>query len=434
MIEIIEHIKKKHHSDSELLTINKNIREIEFSANKLANIKNISIEGHGIRIINDGKLGFVSSNRLKNDNINYLSKSAAALAKYGEPASFVFPEKCQPHLPEIYDEKTESVALEKLIETGTHIIDKLNHKDDNLKININLLASVIENNLNNSAGLQYSYKSTSCNLEISATRVDDSGFLTIYDYYSSRRIPDENSISELIENIDFNIKHSKTITNIDKGTYLMLFTPKAVAMILNILLYGFNGKLVNKNMSYISDKRENKILSDKLTANDDPHINFGIRSFPIDTEGTETSPLKLIENGIIKNFITDLQAAGFMKKESTGHGYRSYNSTPTPNFSNIVISPGPDDLKKTIKNLDNVILIDQLLGSGQGNVLAGEYSTNIDLGYLVKKGEIAGRIKNCMTTGNIYKLFNNIVEIGTDTRCLGNIHTPSILFGNCSLT
>ena len=65
-----------------------------------------------------------------------------------------------------------------------------------------------------------------------------------------------------------------------------------------------------------------------------------------------------------------------------------------------------------------------MLGGGQSNILAGEFSVNIDLGYLIENGEIVGRVKDCMFAGNVFDVFNNIVAIGDksewhgSTKCL----------------
>ena len=81
-----------------------------------------------------------------------------------------------------------------------------------------------------------------------------------------------------------------------------------------------------------------------------------------------------------------------------------------------------------IKDMKRGILVDQVLGGGQSNVLAGEFSVNIDLGYLVENGEIIGRVKDCMIAGNVFDVFNNIIAIGDKADWHGSLKAPPFYF------
>ena len=78
-------------------------------------------------------------------------------------------------------------------------------------------------------------------------------------------------------------------------------------------------------------------------------------------------------------------------------------------------------------------IIDQVIGAGQSNVLMGEFSVNCDLGFKIEKGEIKGRVKNAMVTGNIYELLNNILGIGKETQFVGSTCTPAFYFAQVNV-
>ena len=56
-----------------------------------------------------------------------------------------------------------------------------------------------------------------------------------------------------------------------------------------------------------------------------------------------------------------------------------------------------------------------LIGFGQSNVLNGDFSCNVGLGYRIRNGEIVGRVKDTMIAGNIYELLGGNVELSSDT-------------------
>ncbi|MEW5859120.1 MAG: metallopeptidase TldD-related protein, partial [Cyanobacteriota bacterium] len=82
-----------------------------------------------------------------------------------------------------------------------------------------------------------------------------------------------------------------------------------------------------------------------------------------------------------------------------------------------------------IASMDEGVIVDQVLGAGQSNQLAGEFSVNLDLGYKVEKGQIVGRVKNTMVAGSIFEAFKNLVDLGDKPEWVGGgSFLPSLLF------
>ncbi|MCD6081388.1 TldD/PmbA family protein, partial [candidate division WOR-3 bacterium] len=81
--------------------------------------------------------------------------------------------------------------------------------------------------------------------------------------------------------------------------------------------------------------------------------------------------------------------------------------TPTPGFNNMVIEAGNTSIDDMIKDTKRGILIYGVIGGGQSNVLAGDFSVNVGLGFLIDNGEIVGRVKDTMVAGNFYELFRD---------------------------
>ena len=117
-----------------------------------------------------------------------------------------------------------------------------------------------------------------------------------------------------------------------------------------------------------------------------------------------------------------------MKAKSTGNGNRGFSSQPSPGNSNVIVDPGNMPFEAMIKNVKYGVLVDQVLGGGQSNILAGEFSVNIDLGYLIENGEIVGRVKDCMFAGNVFDVFNNIIAIGDKSGWQGSTKVPPFYF------
>ena len=88
-----------------------------------------------------------------------------------------------------------------------------------------------------------------------------------------------------------------------------------------------------------------------------------------------------------------------------------------------------------VKSVKQGLVIEQLIGATQGNVLNGDFSGNVLLGYKIENGEIKGRVKDTMVSGNVYQALKQIEAIGNDTRWVeGFLRTPSIFCSGLSVT
>jgi PmbA protein len=75
-----------------------------------------------------------------------------------------------------------------------------------------------------------------------------------------------------------------------------------------------------------------------------------------------------------------------------------------------------DDLVARVRD---GLLVKGLMGYGQGNLINGDFSCNLSLGYRIRDGEIAGRVKDTMVSGNVYELLRQNVVLSRDSDYLG---------------
>ena len=92
------------------------------------------------------------------------------------------------------------------------------------------------------------------------------------------------------------------------------------------------------------------------------------------------------------------------------------------------VSVGLDDIQEGL-------VVEYLMGAGQGNTLGGDFSGNVLLGYKIENGKIVGRVKDTMVAGNVYRILNRIAAIGSETVWVGGtLQTPPIYFSNVSVS
>ena len=93
----------------------------------------------------------------------------------------------------------------------------------------------------------------------------------------------------------------------------------------------------------------------------------------------------------------------------------------------LVIDEGDMSYRDMIADVQDGLIVEQLLGAGQSNILGGEFKANVLLGYRVKGGEIVGRVKNTLISGNVYSTFNKIRSMEKKAHWIGGaLKVPAI--------
>jgi len=406
------------------------IRSVRFEHNNLKRITTRQFRGVGLRIFHEGRIGFASSTDLRDPR--RLIVLALQSAEFGEKASFEF--LSQPEeLPEVQteDSRMRGVSARDMVEMGREGLQRCIAANGEYLFDCDISCTTHGQRIVNSNGLDLESSRTGMAAAVSTQHIDDSGLLEVYEWKSWGRPFD--SVMDITETALHKMKQASAIAPTRMETMPVLFTAKAVGILLDPIMMAASGKLVYKGSSVLRGRIGERIVDERITVVDDATVDFAPGSAPFDCEGVPVRPLPIIEKGVLKSYLLDLRTASLLKSETTGHGYRGYGSQPAPSSSNTVVSTGSDSTRDMIAGMERGVIVDQVLGSGQSNVLAGEFSVNVSLGLLVEDGKIGGRVKDCMIAGNCYEVLNRIEGIGSERQWVGSDLLPPICVGGLKL-
>ena len=153
----------------------------------------------------------------------------------------------------------------------------------------------------------------------------------------------------------------------------------------------------------------------------------------VDDEGVPTRRIALVHRGVVGGFIYDLETAARAGVPATGHARRTTFGKPQASYSNLVVSAGADGWDDLLARIPDGLLVDELIGVGQGNVIGGAFSHPVALAYRVRGGEIVGRVKDAAVAGNAYELLGRIAGLGRDVEWRGSLALPPILLEGVSV-
>jgi len=425
IIDQILGLAKRKSEAAEVILVEGQESPVDFRSGKLHSVQHKEIKGAGLRVVKNGRIGFSSTTDL--EKLPELVDHAVAGAAFGQPAAFKLPAGCRPAGVRTVDPKLEKFTTVQAVAEGNKALGILAQKAPALKCDIGLNKKSYQITLANSRGFRGRYDKTTFHYGLSGVAVINGSLTFIGQDRRGGKL--DLATSVMTARIARMYHDAQKTAKLSSGKMPVLFMPEAMSLLWMSIAMGVNGKAEQKKTTPLLGRLGEKMLDPRITITDDPLLPYGLASAPFDDEGVCGAKLDLFRQGVFKSFIYDLQTAGLLNKRSTGHGSRSFGTQPSPQVSNLVISPGQTKLAQMIKNLDSGLIVYDLLGAGQSNIAAGDFSVNIGLGYKVEQGKIVGRVKDAMIAGNVYDLLKNkVLEISAETEAQGQYHTPAILF------
>ncbi len=377
-----------------------------------------------LRIVRQGKIGYATTTELGGSP--NLVNNAVETAQFGMTAKFELPSLTSYPQVEAYDPDTESVPLEEMIELGEKLITTVRDHTPDILCEAEATKGVISVRIINSRGGQANYRKSIFSLGIEGTLIRDTDMLFVGESESScHPLLETKTITEAVLQ---QLELAKNRASVPSQSLPVVFTPNGIASaLISPLMAAFNGKAVLEGASPIGNRLGQPVFDKKLWLWDDPTIAYRPGSRPCDDEGVPSQRTSLIEQGTVDNFLYDLQTAALAHTQSTGNGSRNRGGLPTPSPSAFIIAPGKTSFDEMVNDIKEGLVIEQLMGATQGNILGGDFSGNVLLGYKVESGKIVGRVKNTMVSGNIYQILKHLTAIGSETKWVGGfLNTPPL--------
>ena len=199
------------------------------------------------------------------------------------------------------------------------------------------------------------------------------------------------------------------------GKYTMVLDPINSGQLLSPLLNALYGSALQQKSSFLLNKLNTKVGSDKLNLMDEPHLIGARGARYFDNEGVATERRPIFENGTLKTYFIDTYNSKKMGVEPT-------ISSP----SLLVLQPGNKDLDGLVADVQKGILVTGFNG-GNSNKSTGDFSYGIE-GFLIENGKLVQPVNEMNVTGNMIILWSSLVAVGNDPRVSSSWRIPSLVF------
>ena len=410
---------------AEVFSVSSRATPIQFEANEIKQVQTKESSSTALRIFREGRIGFATASG--GGEVGALVDMAVETSQFGGPTSFQFPSRRDYSDVSTFDPEVQEIAMERMIETGRELIARIRGHTPDILCDVHITRGTSSISFINSQGGEGKYDKSFFSLSLEGILVHDTDMLFVGDSKSSCR-PDFVGIDGLADRIIWQLEMAKKKAAVSTKPLPVIFTPIGVASaLLSPLMLAFNGKSVLEGASPLKDKLGEQVFDKRLSLWDDASIAYGVGSYPFDDEGVSGGRLPLVSNGVVMNFLYDLQTASLAGTKSTGNGQRAGGGFPRPDISSLILSGGDVPFQSMVDDMKEGLIVEQLMGADQGNILGGDFGGNVLLGYKVENGEIVGRVKDTMIAGNVYQVLEELLGIGKETRWVGGIlQTPHL--------
>lgn len=378
--------------------------------------------GCNLRVVVNGRIGVAGSTAQDPD---VLFEAALASAAAGEVAPLLMPGPSPLPTVRTFVPRAAAASVAELGQLGRILTDRL--RRDGRIVTVHVERSAGSVHVVNTRGVDAEYQVTLVALDIDVLCPTGDGSVHAVTHLAGADLPGESDIDAIIGDLEQRLGWASSAAAAPATTAPVLLLPEALRAFLVPVQQALVGKAHLLDTSPFAGQLGEQVLHESLFLTDDPLRDGQAGSRPVDDEGVPAFRAPLIEGGMIRRCIYDLETGALAGRPSTGHGRRSTFGKTQPAFSNLVLDAGDQDLDALMATMGDGLLVDSVAGGTGGSSRSGAFTHPVVLGYRVQGGEVTGRVEGVVIAGNVFDALGSVGGIGSEARWVGSSLLPPLL-------
>jgi PmbA protein len=433
VVEEILELAGRNADKAEVIFSEHETTRVEFKAGELHQASIVNGRGVGLRAFVGGRVGYASTTDL--GDVKAIVENALAAAKFGREAPYELPDGTAAYGDvKTFDDAAAKVTPEVMVKLGEQAVDMIMNADSRYVVDVEADRVIGRTRIANTAGLDLSQDRTSYDFAVIVQRTAEDDLFYHYDYdASTSRDFDEMAIPrQLLETL----KWADNVVDAQTGKMDLIFDPGEVPTLLSPVLICANGAHVVDNSSALAGRLGEAVADPRFTVIDDATDPFGYMAGAFDGEGTPVRRTAVIERGVLQTYLTDLATAWRLGAAPTGHARRTLAQPPSPGSSNVIVGAGGKTAAELVADVKNGIRLIHSAGGSMGNLRSGELSATAAYALKVENGEVVGRVKDCIFSGNVFEMLKQRLRaVSSDVRrARGCYLAPTVVVADQTIT
>ncbi len=380
--------------------------EIEIREGHIEKVEQAEARDISLKVYAGKSSATISGSVLTKEAIHRLAETALAMAKLAPPdpyAGIADPEQLATEIRDLDlagDDMPNAEGLEKLARqaeaAGLAVAGVSKSGGAGASASDRSIAVVMSN------GFAQGYRRTGVGLSMSAIAGEGLGMQRDYDYTSAIHFADLRNAEEIGREAGERAVRRLAPRKVKSQSVPVIYDRRVASGLIGHLLGAINGAAIARGTSFLKDCLGSEIFGSHITIIEDPFIRRGLGSRPFDGEGLACRKTKLIDQGVLTNWILDLRSARQLGLKPTGQGSRGGPST-----SNVYLPAGAQSPEEQIKEISQGLYVTELIGSSV-NMVTGDYSRGAS-GFWIENGELTYPVSEITIAGNLKDMFRTIM-------------------------
>lgn len=370
-----------------------------------------------IRAVVDGRAGWASTNGTSESALKETAARAIAQARFAPKRDIpvTLPEPATYRPPKgAFDDATASTPPSLRAGAASTIFEKASGVGAWAAGYVSSMRDGVA--IANTNGVRATFSSTAAEVNVKCVAPAASGYAEAL----SHRIADID-VRAVADRAAGKARDGATLSSPDVGEWAVVVEPAALGELMVYVLAHFSAERVHAGASFLSEGLDRPYAGENVTLVDD-YAHPLHAGCPFDGEGTPTSRVTLLENGIGKDFVTDTEWAARMSRRNTGHYIPG--GSDGPYVRNPVLMPGTRSRDELIASTKRGMLITRFwyirTVDHRKTIVTG---MTRDGTFLIRDGKLAGGLRNVRFNVNILELLRSCEFSSEQVRTGGYSYT-----------
>ena len=389
---------------------------------EIEHLTSAQVEGVGVRVIKDGRVGFAYSGTLDEASLAEVLAEARDNVAFGttdEWAGLAVPDGVAPAPVELWRDALDGFATEDKVALAKELERLTVGLDPRLRVEDANYADVLgESAVATSTGIAASGRATGCYVSVS-TMADDGDETQTGFGFSVGREPADLVLAKAAGDGADRALRMLGATKPSSRKVTVVLDPFVTAQFLGVLSATLNGEAVLKGRSLFAQRMGEQVAAPIVTLVDDATNVQAFSATPLDGEGLATRRSTLIDGGVLRGFVHNSYSGRRSGTASTGNATRGgFKSTPGCGCLALSLQPGTRPQSDLVAGIDDGVLIQMVQGLHSGvNPVSGDFSTGAS-GLLIGGGQLGAPVREFTIGSTIQRMLQDVVEVGGDVEWL----------------
>jgi TldD protein len=380
--------------------------------------------GCGLRAFSGGAWGFAATNDLTKGSIRQTAESAVKMAKAASTrvkVKFFLRSSKAVRTKEVYkarekpsevtvEEKVRfAVSLDKSMRSLDQRISSSNVRYDDLEVD-----RIVVNSFGSHVSTLERFTVAACSAWAKSEGIVQRGHASIGNVggYELMRTQEAIALGRTAGSQAIRLLDSKPAP---AGKFTVILDNRMTGMVAHEAFgHACEADSIISSSSVLEGFVGKRVAHESISLYDDPTVKSTFGYFSTDWEGVKARKHSLIEDGVLKGFMHNIETSSRMDEAPNGSARsQAFNSPPIIRMSNTYIGPGDRHKDELIEDTKKGLLIQ---GSQYGYVepAKGQFMFKCDEAYDIVRGEVGQRYRDASLSGVILEVLHNVQGVADD--------------------